>query len=69
MSYDSWLTFNREAEEAEHRVEAEAGAWEEHCFLHPTLEPEASDPVHPLHAEQYEPWLASWWESLHEREI
>jgi hypothetical protein len=69
MSYDAWLTFNREAEEGERRAEAEAGAWDEHCFLHPALTPAASDPAHPLHAEEYEPWLATYWESLHDGEI
>lgn len=67
--FDAWLTTDRDREEAEVRAEMEAGAWDDHCFLHPELDPAASDPQHPLHAEQYEPWLAGYWESIHEGEM
>lgn len=67
-NYDAWLTTDRTAEEALRRVNTEAAAWEEHCFLHPDLDEGAMDPQHPLHAEQYEPWLASYWELIHEQD-
>lgn len=68
-NFDAWLTTDRDDEEAEERAAAEAQAWDDHCFLFPELDSDAADPQHPMHAEQYEPWLAGYWESIHEMEI